>query len=448
MATVDTAGVSADTTQARRAAGSAMLAASIEWYDFFIYGTAAALVFSSSFFPAFSPVAGVLAAFSTAAVGFLARPLGGILCGHFGDRFGRKPVLVAALVTMGVATTLVGLLPTYETIGVAAPVVLVLLRLAQGLAVGGQWGGAMLLATEYAPPGRRGLYGSFVQLGVPIGLIAGNLVFLALSEVVSPDQFAAWGWRVPFLVSVALVFVAVFIHRRLEETPAFRAVEEKMAAAQGPRRSPVVEALRRYPKQILLAAGAFLVVNSTFYVLVTGMLDYGTRDLGLSHGTMLAAVLIGNALQLVAVPSFAALSDRVGRRRVFAAGAVLLALWAFPMWQLVDTASFPLIVLANAVAATCLSVMYGPQAAMFAEMFSAEVRYSGASLGYQIASVVGGLAPVVMVLLVERTHTSASIAAYIVLLALLALASLVGIRTVGATSAPETRETREPVGRR
>jgi MFS family permease len=195
----------------------------------------------------------------------------------------------------------------------------------------------------------------------------------------------------------------------------------------------------------LLAAGAFLVVNSTFYVLVTGMLDYGTRELGLSHGTMLAAVLIGNALQLVAVPSFAALSDRVGRRRVFAAGAVLLALWAFPMWQLVDTASFPLIVLANAVAATCLSVMYGPQAALFAEMFSAEVRYSGASLGYQIASVVGGLAPVIMVLLVDRTHTSASIAAYVVLLAVLALASLAGIRTVGATS---DRETREPVGSR
>jgi MFS family permease len=445
MATVDTAGVSPDTTQARRAAGSAMLAASIEWYDFFIYGTAAALVFSSSFFPAFSPVAGVLAAFSTAAVGFLARPLGGVLCGHFGDRFGRKPVLVAALVTMGVATTLVGLLPTYETIGVAAPVVLVLLRLAQGLAVGGQWGGAMLLATEYAPPGRRGLYGSFVQLGVPVGLITGNLVFLGLSEVLAPGQFASWGWRVPFLFSVALVFVAMFIHRRLEETPAFRAVEQKLTAAQGRRRSPVIEALRRYPKQILLAAGAFLVVNSTFYVLVTGMLDYGTRELGLSHGTMLAAVLIGNALQLVAVPAFAALSDRVGRRGVFAAGAVLLALWAFPMWQLVDTASFPLIVLANAVAATCLSVMYGPQAALFAEMFSAEVRYSGASLGYQIASVVGGLAPVIMVLLVDRTHTSASIAAYVVLLALLALASLAGIRTVGATS---DRETREPVGSR
>lgn len=412
--------------QSRRAALTALAASSIEWYDFFIYGTAAALVFSKQFFPAFSPVAGVLAAFATVAAGFVARPLGGVLFGHFGDKLGRKKVLVVALVLMGAGTTIIGLLPTYTMIGVTAPVILVLLRFAQGLAVGGQWGGAMLIATETAPAGKRGLYGSFVQLGVPIGVILGNSVFLIANAVLPARDFAAWGWRVPFLLSVILLGLALFVHKRLEETPAFKHAERKLAS--GPRRSPVLEVIRRQPKQILLAAGSFLVVNSTFYVMVTGFLDYGTRTLGLTKYTVLAAVLISNAAQLIVVPAFAALSDRLGRRRVYAAGAVLLGVWAFPMFQLADTAQFWALALALVVGGTFLSMMYGPQAAMFAEMFSAEVRYSGASLGYQLASVFGGLAPSLMVLLVEGTHTSMSISVYVAIMCALALFSLWHIR--------------------
>ncbi|MET8679562.1 MFS transporter [Streptomyces sp. NPDC004647] len=427
---IDTAAV--PRSEVRRAALTAMASSAIEWYDFFIYGTAAALVFSTKFFPSFSPVAGVLAAFATFAIGFAARPLGGIVCGHYGDKFGRKPVLVATLIIMGAATTLIGLLPTFSMIGIAAPIMLALLRFAQGLAVGGQWGGAMLVATEYAPPGRRGLYGSFVQLGVPIGLILGNLTFLFITSVVAKDDFEAWGWRVPFVFSVVMIALAMFVHKRLEETPAFQRAEERLAESKETRRrSPVLEVLRSQPQQILLAAGSFLVVNASFYLLVTGMLDYGTRHLGMSKSTVLTAVLLGNAAQLVALPFFAALSDRVGRRRVYAAGVVALGIWAFPMFQLVDTKQFPLVVLALVGGVLCLSVAYGPQAALFAEMFSAEVRYSGASLGYQIAAVLGGgLAPFLMVLLLETTHTSMSISIYIAVMAAVALLSLWRIKPV------------------
>ncbi|QKV96238.1 MHS family MFS transporter [Streptomyces sp. NA02950] len=419
-------------SEVRRAALTAMATSAIEWYDFFIYGTAAALVFGTKFFPSVSPVAGVLAAFATFAIGFAARPLGGIVCGHYGDKFGRKPVLVATLVLMGVATMLIGLLPTFSTIGVAAPIMLALLRFAQGLAVGGQWGGAMLVATEYAPPGRRGLYGSFVQLGVPVGLILGNLTFLLMTSAVGKDDFEAWGWRVPFVFSVVMIALAMFVHKRLEETPAYQRAEERLSDGERTRRrSPVLEVLRSQPKQILFAAGSFLVVNASFYLLVTGMLDYGSRHLGMSKGTVLTAVLLGNSAQLVALPLFAWLSDHVGRRRVYAAGVVALGIWAFPMFRLVDTERVPLVVLAMVGGGICLSAAYGPQAALFAEMFSAEVRFSGASLGYQIAAVLGGgLAPFLMVLLLESTHTSMSISLYMAVMAAVALLSLWRIRPV------------------
>src|SRR5919202_2137696 len=285
----------------RRVALAAMAGSAIEWYDFFIYLTAAALVFGPLFFPGGSEVAGVLAAFSTAAVGFVARPIGGLLFGHFGDRLGRKPTLVIALLTMGTATTLVGLLPTYQTIGVAAPILLFILRFCQGLAVGGQWGGAVLLATEYAPEGKRGFYGSFAQMGVPVGLLLGNTVFLILSEGLGEDRFAAWGWRIPFLLSVILIGVALYIQLRLEDTPVFRRLEERQqAGGEAESRSPVLEVLRDHPKQVLLAGGAFFVVNGGFYVLITGMLDYGTRTLGVSQTAMLTAVLISAAAEGIA----------------------------------------------------------------------------------------------------------------------------------------------------
>ena len=414
----------------RKVLMAACAATSIEWYDFFIYLTAAALVFPKLFFPAdIDPVAGVLASFSTAAVGFVARPVGGVVFAHFGDRLGRKPTLVTALLLMGVASTLVGLLPTYATIGVWAAIALFVLRFCQGLAIGGQWGGAVLLATEYAPPDKRGFYGSFAQIGVPVGLVLGNVMFLVLTAVLAPEQFEAWGWRVPFLASVILIGIAMYIQLRLEDTPAFRRLEERMRQRQesgeGRERSPVLEVILSHPKQVLLAGGAFFVVNGSYYVLITGILDYGTRDLGLSRSAVLIAVLISSFVQIFALPAFSALSDRLGRRPVYLAGAVLLGLWAFPMFLLIDLESVVLITVALLVGQVFLSMMYGPQAALFSEMFSRRVRYSGASIGYQLASVfAGGLAPIIMVSLLAWTGTSLSVSAYMFAMAVLTFVSV------------------------
>jgi metabolite-proton symporter len=413
----------------RKVLMAACAGSAIEWYDFFIYLTAAALVFPTIFFPTdISPVAAVLASLSTGAVAFVARPVGGALFGHFGDRLGRKPTLVIALLTMGIATTLVGALPTFTTIGVLAPILLFVLRFCQGLAVGGQWGGAVLLATEYAPPDKRGFYGSFAQVGVPIGLVLGNAFFLVLGAMMSPEAFGAWGWRIPFLSSIVLIGLAMYIQLRLEETPAFKQLQERQQqdTADGtPQRSPLLEVLRDHWKQVLLAGGAFFVVNGAFYVMITGMLDYGTRDLGLERQAMLFTVLISSFAQIFFLGFWSAISDRVGRRPVYLAGAALLGLWAFPMFWLVDTRSFILITVALTVGQLFLSMMYGPQAALFSEMFSARVRYSGASMGYQLASVfAGGLAPLIMVYLLDRTGTSLSVAVYVFLMAAVTFASV------------------------
>jgi len=416
----------------RKVLVAACAASAIEWYDFFIYLTAAALVFPALFFPAdIDPVAGVLASFSTAAVGFFARPVGGVLFGHFGDRMGRKRTLVTALLLMGVSTTLVGLLPTYSTIGIWAAIALFVLRICQGLAVGGQWGGAMLLATEYAPPSKRGFYGSFAQVGVPVGLVLGNAFFLILAAVQTQEAFGAWGWRIPFIASIVLIGLAMYIQLRLEDTPAFRRLQERQQQAQeeeggeAQQRSPVLQVIREHPKQILLAAGAFFVVNGAFYVMITGMLDYGTRDLGLSRSQMLTAVLISSFAQIIMLPAWSALSDRVGRRPVYLSGAVLLGLWSFPLFWLVDTRNFVLITVALLLGQLFLSMMYGPQAALFSEMFSRRVRYSGASIGYQLAAVfAGGLAPIIMVWLLDATGTSISVSLYMFAMAALTFFSV------------------------
>jgi metabolite-proton symporter len=415
----------------RKVLVAACAASAIEWYDFFIYLTAAALVFPALFFPAdIDPVAGVLASFSTAAVGFFARPVGGVLFGHFGDRLGRKRTLVLALLLMGIATTLVGLLPTYSTVGIWAAVALFVLRICQGLAVGGQWGGAVLLATEYAPPSRRGFYGSFAQVGVPVGLVLGNAFFLVLAAVQTQEAFATWGWRIPFIASIVLIGLAMYIQLRLEDTPAFRRLQERQQQAQeegdeAQQRSPVLQVIREHPKQILLAAGAFFVVNGAFYVMITGMLDYGTRDLGLSRSAMLTAVLISSFAQIFMLPAWSALSDRVGRRPVYLSGAVLLGLWSFPLFWLVDTRNIVLITVALILGQLFLSMMYGPQAALFSEMFSRQVRYSGASIGYQLAAVfAGGLAPIIMVWLLDTTGTSISVSIYMFAMAVLTFFSV------------------------
>jgi MFS transporter, MHS family, shikimate and dehydroshikimate transport protein len=401
--------VGANRSEVRRTSLVSLLGSTIEWYDFFIYGTAAALVLNTAFFPSVDPFVGTLAAFSSFAVGFVARPIGGIIWGHFGDRIGRKKALVSALFLMGASTTLVGLLPSYATIGVAAPVLLFVLRILQGLAVGGQWGGAVLIATEYAPADRKGFYGSFPQLGVPIAVILSNGIFLGLEAGLGEEAFATWGWRVPFLLSVLLIGVALYAQLRLEDTPAFKEV-----AAQGTRRSPIIEVLRSHPRQVLLAAGSFVAVNGGFYIYIVYALSYGTKVLDLPESTMLIGILGSSAVNLALIPLFALLSDRVGRRPVYLAGAIGTVLVAFPVFWLIDTRSTFLIFLALLLGGVANSAMYGPQAALFAELFTAEVRYSGASLGYQIGAVLGGgLAPLVAVALYEATGTSASVSLYL-----------------------------------
>ncbi|MEC3976116.1 MFS transporter [Amycolatopsis sp. H20-H5] len=444
--------LSTSTRQRRRAATAAALAASVEWYDYFVFGIAAALVFGKTFFPSASPAAGVLASFATFAVGFLARPIGGAIAGNLGDKRGRKPVLVLAVALMGLATTGIGLLPTYASIGIAAPILLVLLRLVQGIAVGAQWGGAMLLATEYAPPGKRGLYGSLVQLGVPIGVVLANSVFLLAAKFAPPSDFLSWAWRIPFLIGILVLGLAWYIHVKVDETPEYLAAEAKLASQQrerGP--SPLRQVLRHHLGTVLLAGGSFAVNTATFYILLTGTLDYATRDLGMSRTTVLTATLLISCTQLAIIPLSASLSDRIGRIRIYAFGAVGLLVWAVPMFLLIDTASLLWFVVASFVGSLFLSIMYGPQAALFAELFTPEMRYTGASLGYQLSAVVGGgLAPFVMVLLLEATGTSMSVSAYIIGLAVIALASIAVLakraRAVPPIPARSTDRAREAVG--
>lgn len=398
-----------------------LVGSTIEWYDFFIYGTAAALVLGKLFFPSLDPFSATLASFSTFTVGFLARPIGGIIFGNLGDKIGRKRTLAIALITMGTATTLVGLMPTYATIGIAAPILLVVLRIAQGLAVGGQWGGAVLIATENAPQNRRGFYGSFAQMGVPVAVLLSNALFLLLAATMPNTQFEAWGWRVPFLLSVILIAVGFYVQARLEETVAFETVKESHTEAK----MPILDALRLYPKEIALAAGAFVVINGTFYILITYILTYGTEVVHVSKSTMLTGVLLSAVFSLAAILGFAALSDRIGRRGIYLAGAVLLGLWGFPLFWMVNTGSGVLIAIALILGQIFLSMMYGPQAAFYSEMFSTKVRYSAASLGYQIGAIFGGaFAPIIATSLLQATKNSTSISWYIAVMGLITFVSV------------------------
>src|SRR5215213_3738532 len=401
----------------RQVAGASFIGTAIEWYDFFLYGTAAALIFGELFFPEFSSTAGTLAAFSTYAVGFAARPLGGLVFGHYGDRIGRKAMLVLTLLIMGIATALIGVLPTFETIGVWAPILLVVLRFFQGIGVGGEWGGAVLMAVEHAPEGRRGFYGSWPQMGVPAGLLTGNLAFLA-STAWLPE---AWGWRVPFLFSLVLVGVGLFIRLRIMESPLFLQVKETHTEAP----MPIIDVVRTYPKNVLLAMGMRIAENGTFYVLTVFVLTYITAELGLGENVGLVGVLIAAAIGLITVPFFGALSDRVGRRPLYLFGSVFLLLFSFPFFWLLNTGVTPLIWLAIVLAVNLgHDSMYGPQAAYFSELFGTRVRYSGASIGYQLASVLaGGLAfPVSEYLIANYGYQS--IAIYMALMALITVISV------------------------
>ncbi len=395
---------------------ASFIGTTVEWYDFFIYGTAAATVFGTLFFPEFSPTAGTLAAFSTFAVGFFARPVGGAIFGHYGDRIGRKAMLVTTLLMMGIATFIIGLLPTYAAIGIAAPIILVLLRFVQGLGIGGEWGGAVLMAVEHAPRGRRGFYGSWPQMGVPAGLILSNLMFLLVAGL--PDEaFLAWGWRVPFLVSIVLVAVGLFIRLKIMESPAFSRIKESGTES----RMPIVDVIRQYPRQIILAAGAFIIINSYFYILVSYIIAYATDAGGLSRSAILTVLLISSAVAFFTIPSFGALSDRVGRRTLYLIGTVGMGLSPFPLFWAVDNGLiFLVLVFHIAALAIFLAMGYGPQAALYAELFTTRLRYSGASLGYQGGAIFGGaMGPLIATALYAATGTSLSISLYVLSMAVL-----------------------------
>ena len=415
----------------RRVAMTSLAGTSIEWYDFFLYGTAAAVIFPKAFFPQELPTMVLLIlSFSTLAVGFLARPLGGIIFGHFGDRIGRKRTLVVALMMMGVATTLIGFLPTYASIGIAAPLLLVALRFIQGLAIGGQWGGAMLLVTESAPSDQRGWYGAYAQAGAPMGVILANLAFIGVSSSMSDEAFMDWGWRLPFIASIVLIGISMYIQLKIEDTEAFRSLSDAQSTDDKPaaavERSPVVEAIRKYPKRIMLAAGAFLSVQVTFYILIAFVIAYGMNSpsVELSRDTMLTAVLIAAAIMVPTQFYFSGLSDRIGRKNVYRWGAILTGIWGFILFPLIDTGDPMMIGFAITMGLLFLGMQYGPQAAYFTELFSTEVRYSGASLGYQIGAILGGaLAPTIAVLLWNEFGIF-YVSVYIAIAALLTLWSL------------------------
>ncbi len=413
----------------RKLALTSLAGTSIEWFDFFLYGTAAALVFPVLFFSEDMPrYVSLIASFSTFAVGFLARPLGGVIFGHYGDRFGRKKALIIALTLMGASTTLIGLLPTFSQIGFLAPLLLVFFRFIQGLAVGGQWGGAMLLVTENAPANRRGFYGAFAQAGAPTGLVLANLAFIAVSTSMNEQDFMSWGWRLPFVASIVLIALSLYIQLTIEDTEVFRRLSSSARdSKQEVQKSPVIRVVKQYPREILLAAGAFLAVQVSFYIFVTFAIAYGTDygGVGLSETEMLLAVLVSSATQIPGVFYFSHLSDRIGRRKIYMAGAILMAGWSFVVFPLMDTGSIPLIVLGLGVAQIIISMMYGPQAAMLAELFATEVRYSGASLGYQLGAIVGGgAAPIVATAILASTGETIGISIYIALASLVTWVSI------------------------
>lgn len=411
--------------QLRRVALASAVGTTIEWYDYFIYSTAAALIFGSRFFSPLSPSSGTLAAFATLGVGFLARPIGGVLWGHFGDVLGRKAMLIASLLLMGAATVGVGLLPTYGQIGVWAPILLVVLRLLQGLSAGGEWGGAALMAVEHAPAGRRGRYGSFSQVGVPAGLILAQLMFFLMSNLTSKEQFDAWGWRVPFLISILLVAVGLFIRLRIEESPVFRELSERSARS----RAPVVEVARERPRELVLAAVSFIANTAIGYVFLAYLLSYGTQVLKVGRNLMLIVVIVGSVSWLVSIVASAIWSDRIGRKPVYLVGSVMLVVWSVPFFLLLDTRAPVWMLVAVILLTIGLGASYGPQSALFAGMFEPRFRYSGASISYAAGAVLGGgFAPMIATALYAATGTSLSVSAYMVLVALISLVAVVLIR--------------------
>ncbi|TDD82233.1 MFS transporter [Saccharopolyspora karakumensis] len=412
---------------------ASLVGTTVEWYDFFLYGSAAALVFNQLFFPAGDPLMGTLLAFITYAVGFVARPLGGLVFGHYGDRIGRKKLLVLSLVMMGGATFAIGLLPTYQSVGVLAPLLLTALRLIQGFAIGGEWGGAVLIVSEHGSSERRGFWASWPQAGVPLGNVFGTAVLAVLAAVQSDEAFLAWGWRVAFLLSGVLVLIGLWVRLAVAESPVFLEAQRKAEESGAEQKPPILEVLSRYRSEVLTAMGARFAENVVYYVLTSFVLTYVATFLDLPRGVALNAALIASVLHFISIPIWGALSDRFGRRPIYLLGTVGTGVWAFFFFTMLDTKSFWVITFATTVGLVFHGAMYGPQAAFFAELFGTRVRYSGASIGYQLASIVAGsLAPIIATALLAAFDSSLPISIYVGLCSVVTL--------IAVFRAPETRE--------
>ena len=404
--------------QLTRAIIASTVGTAIEWYDFFLYGTVTGLVFAKLFFPRSEPLTGTLEAFGIYAVGFVARPIGAAIFGHYGDRIGRKSTLIATLMLMGIATFLVALVPTYETIGVWGAVILTVLRFIQGVGVGGEWGGSVLLAMEWAKTtGHRGFIASWPQFGVPCGLFLANLAVLAFSQM-SGDAFLSWGWRVPFLLSLILVVIGLWIRLGILETPVFT----KLVAEKKVERTPVLEVIKRQPKEIILSALVRLAEQAPFYIFTAFVFSYGIATLNVSRDFLLFAVLTASIVSFFSIPYFGHLSDGIGRKKMYMIGAATVGVFGFVYFGMLNTGSLAVIFIAIVISLIPHDMMYGPQAALIAESFTGRLRYSGASLGYQLASVIaGGPAPLIATWLYGTYKSSYAIALYILVCAVLTL---------------------------
>ncbi|WP_041964805.1 MFS transporter [Mesobacillus selenatarsenatis] len=406
---------------------ASLVGSSIEWFDYFLYGTMAALVFNQLFFVNEDPTVGLLLAYASFALSFFIRPFGGIIFSHIGDRIGRKKTLVLTLSLMGAATFAMGILPTYQAIGVAAPIILITLRLIQGLGIGGEWGGALLLATEYAPPERRGFFGSIPQMGVTIGMVMGTLA-LWLMSLLPEQQFMTWGWRVPFIFSALLVVFGLWIRKGIDETPEFKDVQQKGEIPK----LPIVDTLRYYWKEVLITIGAKVVETAPFYIFSTFIVSYATSTLGFSRSAVLGSVMISTVITTILIPIMGSLSDRVGRKKMYIAGTLAMMAFAFPYFWMIHQGSVLMLVLATIIG---LGIIWAPITAvlgtMFSEIFDAKVRYTGVSLGYQIgAAVAGGTAPLVATaLLASFDNSYIPVALYIMFTAVVSLIAIWAVKS-------------------
>ena len=412
----------------RRVLTATLVGTAIEWYDYFIYAQAAGLVLGVLFFTPFAknnPEWALILPFATIGVAFLFRPLGAIVCGHLGDRWGRKKVLAATLILMGVATALIGVLPTYDQIGLLAPVLLISLRILQGFSAGGEWGGAALMAVEHAPPGKRSLFGAFPQIGVPLGMIMATAVLWCITALIGKEQFLAWGWRIPFALSIVLVAVGFVIRRAVEESPVFL----EMQARRKESSAPLGQLMRNHLKQVVLTALIFVGNNAAGYLLVGFFVSYGSLVLKLPPQQVLMVCTIAAGVWLFSTLLGGWLGDKIGRVRTFQIGYVLLALWAIPMWRWIDTAELSQFGFALAVLAIPLGLTYGPQAALYAEMFPAKVRYSGVSIGYALGSIFGGaFAAMIAQAIITTTKQSWHVGLYVAVMALISLVAVSMVR--------------------